>query len=568
MRDNLLGVSEPTQQRKSGRGWKILLGVIIGLILIAVVGYGIDYFGNRDKVARGTSVGGVEIGGLTPAEAEEKLRAELGGVETRPVTVTAGEQDAVLIPADSGLGIDWETTVAQVGEESANPVTRLRGLLSNNEIPVVSTVDEAALAPQLDRVTGELSTAPADASLSLVDGNVEINDAVLGQTVERGALSAAVRDGWLNPEGVAVEPQPVEPAITQEIAESIADGPAKKALSGPLTVHGDGADATIEPAQIGEVVTFRNDPAAATIHVEVRPEPAQALLEEQLAGTETEAENAQISTSGAITPHVDGRVVDWEATMADFPARVLGDQPREWDATYTEEPATFTTTDAENATFTEVMGEFTTSGYSPTSGENIAVIAADLNGVIVSPGNTFSVNQFTGPRGTAQGYVEGGTIENGRAGRAVGGGISQFATTLYNATYFAGLEDVTHTPHSYYISRYPAGREATIYDGAIDLAFRNQTNVPIRIETSVGGGNVTVRIMGTKLYNVESVSGGRWAPTKPKELELSGEDCIPSGGIDGFTTSDTRIVRDLAGNEVFRETQTTVYDPQPIVRCS
>ena len=96
MRDNLLGVSEPTQQRKSGRGWKILLGVIIGLILIAVVGYGIDYFGNRDTVARGTSVGGVEIGGLTPAEAEEKLRAELGGVETRPVTVTAGEQDAVM----------------------------------------------------------------------------------------------------------------------------------------------------------------------------------------------------------------------------------------------------------------------------------------------------------------------------------------------------------------------------------------------------------------------------------------------------------------------------------------
>ncbi len=561
-------MSEPTQQRKSGRGWKILLGAVIGLILIAVVAYGVDYFANKDKVARGTSVGGVEIGGLTPEEAEARLRAELGGVETRAVTVTAGERDAVLVPADSGLGIDWQATVAQVGEESANPVTRLRGLFSDNEVPVVSTVDEAALAPQLDRVTGELSTAPADAWLTLTEGKVEVHDAVLGQTVEREALSAAVRDGWLNPGGVTVDPQPVEPAITQDIAEEIADGPAGKAVSGALTVHGDGADATIEPAQLGEVVTFRNDPEAATIHVEVHPEPAQALLEEQLAGTETEPENAQISTGGAITPHVDGHVVDWEATMADFEARVRGDQPREWDAVYTEEPATFTTTDAENATFDEVMGEFTTSGYSPSSGENIAVIAADINGVIVSPGATFSVNTYTGPRGTAQGYVEGGTIENGRAGRAVGGGISQFATTLYNATYFAGLEDVTHTPHSYYISRYPAGREATIYDGAIDLAFRNQTNVPVRIEASVGGGSVTVRIMGTKLYNVESVSGGRWAPTEPKELNLSGDDCIPSGGIDGFTTSDTRIVRDLAGNLVSRETQTTVYDPQPIVRCS
>lgn len=561
-------MNEPTQQRKSGRGWKILLGVIVGLILIAVVAYGVDYFANRDKVARGTSVGGVEIGGLTAPEAEAKLRAELGGVATRAVTVTAGEQDSVLIPAESGLDIDWAATVAQVEEESANPITRIRGLLTTAEIPVVSAVDEAALAPQLDRVTAELGSDPADASLALVGGEVEIRDAVLGQTVERGELADAVTDGWLNPEGVEVEPVPVEPAITQDIAESVADGPAKEAVSGPLTVHGDGADAVIEPAQLDGIVTFRNDPEVPTIHAEVNPDLAQALLEEQLAGTETEATNAQISTGGAITPHVDGRVIDWEVTMADFEQRVVGDQPREWDAEYTDEPATFTTTDAENATFNEVMGEFTTSGYSPSSGANIAVIAEQLDGVIVSPGTTFSVNQFTGTRGTAQGYVEGGTIENGRAGTAVGGGISQFATTLYNAIYFAGLEDFAHTPHSYYISRYPAGREATIYDGSIDLIFRNQTDVPVRIDTAIGGGDVTVRIMGTKLYNVESVSGGRWAPTTPRVMELSGSDCIPSSGIDGFTTSDTRIVRDLAGNEVFRETQTTVYDPQPIVRCS
>ena len=70
-----------------------------------------------------------------------------------------------------------------------------------------------------------------------------------------------------------------------------------------------------------------------------------------------------------------------------------------------------------------------------------------------------------------------------------------------------------------------------------------------------------------KTVTVESVSGGRWAPTQPKEQRVSGDDCIPSGGIPGFTTSDTRIIRDLAGNEISRETQTTKYDPQPIVRC-
>src|SRR5690606_12968740 len=119
-----------------------------------------------------------------------------------------------------------------------------------------------------------------------------------------------------------------------------------------------------------------------------------------------------------------------------------------------------------------------------------------------------------------------------------------------------------------YISRYPAGREATVYEGAIDLRFKNTSQYPVRIETSVGGGDVVVRLTGVKTVEVESDNGGRWAPAQPKAQTVSGDDCIPSGGAPGFTTSDTRIIRDLSGNEISRETNTTVYDPQPIVRCS
>ena len=129
------------------------------------------------------------------------------------------------------------------------------------------------------------------------------------------------------------------------------------------------------------------------------------------------------------------------------------------------------------------------------------------------------------------------------------------------------MEDVAHTPHSYYISRYPAGREATLYDGVIDLKFRNNSNHPVRIESSVGGGSVTVRLMGVKEYEVESISGGRWAHTNPPKQKVSGSNCIPTSGIPGFTTSDTRVIRTLGGAEVSRNTQTTVYDPQPIVTC-
>src|SRR5699024_1714271 len=134
-----------------------------------------------------------------------------------------------------------------------------------------------------------------------------------------------------------------------------------------------------------------------------------------------------------------------------------------------------------------------------------------VNGAVISPGDTFSLHGYAGPRGTAQGFVASGIIIDGHAGTAVGGGISQFATTRYNAAYFGCMTDVAHTPHSYYISRHPAGREANVYEGAIDLVFKNDSQYPVQIQTSVGGGSVTVKLMGVKTVDVESVNNGRWA---------------------------------------------------------
>src|SRR5699024_9882319 len=153
----------------------------------------------------------------------------------------------------------------------------------------------------------------------------------------------------------------------------------------------------------------------------------------------------------------------------------------------------FTTEEAQNASFDEVVGEFSTSGYSDASGRNIELTAQMVNGAAISPGDTFSLYGYTGPRGTAQGSLESGIIIDGPAAAAVGGAVSQFATTLYNAAYLGGMTDVAHAPGSYYIARYPAGREATVYEGAIDLVFKKASRYPVQIQTSVGGGRVTVK---------------------------------------------------------------------------
>jgi vancomycin resistance protein YoaR len=268
-----------------------------------------------------------------------------------------------------------------------------------------------------------------------------------------------------------------------------------------------------------------------------------------------------------VVPGHSGFTVDWPGTAAALAGAVLGN--RTADVAYREDKPRLTTEAARRLGIREVVSEYSTSGFSQMSGENIRRVADQVNGALVKPGNKFSLNNFTGPRGAAQGYVSSTIIDHGHAAKAVGGGISQFATTLYNAAYFAGLEDIHHTEHSYYISRYPEAREATVFEGAIDLVFRNNTPYGIYIETSWSPSAVTVRLWSTKTVNVESVTGTRYAYTDPPKLVLpKGDDCVPSSGSRGFTTSNTRIITDAkTGQVVSRTTRTVKYDPEPNVTC-
>lgn len=560
-----------TQTPTHRRGWIIALGVLLGVLIAGGVAFAIDHAVNGDKVPRGVAVGGVEIGRMDRADAQAKLERDLKDKVTAPIKVRAGELETAVLPAEAGITPNWKATVDSTGKMSYNPITWVMDFFRQREIPISSDADPQLLDAAVQRIAEDLHREPADASINLSEGKAELIPAVTGQSVEPRWVEADLLSEWLNPDGIDLEAKKNPPAIDDSVAQKIINGPAKRALSAPIVLHGqDGIDGVIPPERMGEILHFHAEPDTKKIRPEVDVEAAHGILNEALAETEKDRQNARIGYSGGqrvITPHVDGLKINWEESLADFPERVIGDSSKEWDASYVADPASFTTEDAQHATFDEVVGEFSTSGFAAASGHNIKLTAATVNGAIVAPGEIFSLNGYTGPRGTAQGYVESGIILNGHADKAVGGGISQFATTLYNAAYFAGMQDVAHTAHSYYISRYPAGREATVYEGAIDLQFKNTSPYPVRIDTFFGDGSITVKLMGVKTVTVESVNGGRWAPTQPKRITLSGSDCVPSGGAPGFTTSDTRIIRDLAGNEVSRNTTTTVYDPSPIVRC-
>jgi vancomycin resistance protein YoaR len=130
---------------------------------------------------------------------------------------------------------------------------------------------------------------------------------------------------------------------------------------------------------------------------------------------------------------------------------------------------------------------------------NIHRAAQLLDGTVLGPGQRFSMNAALGRRTKARGFVPAPMISAGVLVNSVGGGISQVATTLYNAAFLAGLKLIAHTPHSFYISRYPMGREATISWGGPELIFQNDWQAPLTTRLRTTGTSITVAFYSQRL---------------------------------------------------------------------
>jgi vancomycin resistance protein YoaR len=199
----------------------------------------------------------------------------------------------------------------------------------------------------------------------------------------------------------------------------------------------------------------------------------------------------------------------------------------------------------------EPVGTFTTNhaaGQPRVS--NIHLIADLIRGQVIEPGQTFSVNDFVGPRTRAKGFLEAPIIDGeGNFSDDVGGGISQFVTTMFNAAFFAGLDIPTYGMHGLYIDRYPYGREATISYPSLDLKVRNNTPHGVLIWTSYTDTSITVT-----LYSTRTVSG-----------EQTGQTTSPRGECTAVTTERTRTYTD---GRTAVDRFSALYAPREGVKCT
>jgi vancomycin resistance protein YoaR len=280
------------------------------------------------------------------------------------------------------------------------------------------------------------------------------------------------------------------------------------------------------------------------------------------AQVERPARNAKLVVEGdvvRIEPARAGRVLERRAL-----ARALAYLPPRVRAPLANRPAEVSTAELRRLAIREQIASFTTA-YP--AGEprvtNIQRAAALLDGTIVPAGGTFSMNEALGERTEARGFVAAPTIFDGRLVDSVGGGISQVATTLYNAAFFAGLDLVAHTPHSFYIDRYPMGREATISWGGPELIFRNDWHAAVLMKVAASDTAITVTFYSSLLdRRVETATSEPFDYTQPTVREVTNAALPPAtrttvqeAGAPGFTVEYTRKV--WRGAELVRDERFT-----------
>ena len=513
----------------------------------------------------GTTVAGRAVGG----QDEQALRDTVAGlarqVTTGTLAVTAAGTTAQ-VPR-SLVTVDVPATVARALDAGRGGLPLVGTLLGRGRpVELVLEVDRAGLAAAVQGVAATVDRSADDGGFSVVGTAVDPRLPVDGRAVETGqaveAVDAALRQGRPT---VELPVRLTAPTTTPEDVDAVVAA-ATAALSSAYSVGTGTAVLRVTPEQFGPLL--RAVPVAGALELQVDGPGLTAAVQDEAQDLEVGAREAGFSvlssaptvdTKGDLSwsprpaqvqvrPGAAGREVDLAAATAALTSAIVAADsttPRPLPETVVEPE--LTTAAAEAARVRTLLGTFTT--YYPAGApraRNIQRIAEIVDGTYVAAGEVLSLNGAAGERTLRRGFVADGAIVDGELTDEVGGGVSQFATTLFNAAFFAGLPIREHKPHSFYISRYPAGRESTVYFGAIDVKVANDTGNGLLVRTRSTAGSVTVELYGE--------NGGRRvtstsSPRTPR----------PDGG---FRVSVTRTI--TGGDGVGkRRVFTTSYDPVP-----
>ncbi|WP_433830030.1 VanW family protein [Actinoplanes sp. CA-015351] len=564
---DVLDSSEPAPVPPSSRKRVLIAGATV---LVLAVGAGAAAtWAYRGDIPLGVTVLGAKLGGLGRTEAAVELRAHLSAARglAEPLTVTVDGRDASVKPADVGLVVDVDATIAAAAK--GNP-----SLFGSRAVAPVVAVDAEMLDAALRKSLGKIG-APMTQPAVVFDGiKPRAVHPSPGRDIDPARTAEIVRTSWPASTAVTVPLVEVQPVTTADEVDQLVTTVAAPAVSGPLTITSDKGTLTVPPAAIAKSLVLTAD-KAGRIEPRLDAKKLRAAVAKPLAKLETKPRDARFSLKGgkpSILEGAEGTAVDLAGMSPEILTALRSTSERSIVATVTEAKPAVDAAALGKLGVKEKISTFTTKftgGLGSSRSQNIVQAAKQVEGALVLPGETFSLNKHTGERSYKQGYKDAPVILGGKLTPGVGGGVSQFTTTLFNATYYAGLEDVEHKPHSYYFDRYPAVIESTIFYPDLDFRFKNDSPHGVLLDTAWTSNSITVSVWSTKVWDkVSTEYSKRRNLTSPQTITLpDGPGCIATGGLPGFTQDAFRLFQ-RDGKVVKREKFTWKYDAEPNYICA
>ncbi|MCX7619362.1 MAG: VanW family protein [Acidimicrobiales bacterium] len=494
-------------RRRTSQILIIVAVAVVSLVVLAAAGFAIDSSRHRERVARNVVLDGRLIGGLDESEL-------IGVIES-----VAVEWSVVPVHLETPRG-RFDTTLGQLGIALDRAAVRsaamqtgttgsmfeqfgswLASVFDPRHVPLVFTLDTTRAPEAVTEAEAANHVDPVEPSLRAGDTEITVVAGAPGATLDAAAIAAeAKRRAEIGERDITLEVQPV--AVPPRISEAEAAELAKQATelaNQPLAIYIGAKSGRFDPKTVRSWFIPAITPAGLELRID-RSKAESDIVKvlgqvgtpvKQLSFNVTPANQVEIvegvpGTRCCTDASLQGIIAALRAKTGRVELQlepVLPEHDRAW---------------AEKLGIVAPIGEFTTRyPCCQPRVTNIHLIADAMRGKLIEPGQTLSVNKTVGQRTKEKGYVEAPVIVDAKYSTDVGGGVSQFAATLFNAAFFAGLDIPTYQTHSIYIDRYPYGREATISWEEPDLEIRNNTPYGVLIWTSYTDTSVTVTLYST-----------------------------------------------------------------------
>lgn len=605
---------------------KVLSFAII-LIIIAGIGIYVDTTTMADKIFQGVKIGKVDVSNMTVSQAQSAINeAYSDKMFDTQVFVFANEQTAEELDIDMAL-LEEEALAEQISYEEAqqarkvwiaDAVTlgaefpaeslaeiafmvgrgddwagRITAFLNGRSIEPKAEYNDVMLESLLKEVESSAGDPMMDYGVSVVDGVASITEGHDGYNVNRDSFISSMdnfffEDGSLEQRYVAeVKFTPMR--IGQDKAQTLADAINDIIVGGASFTYADAefnADATALGSWIdteiqlvdGEwkIIPTVNDPVATSALVKMVN--AGAYSSDVNVSITQEDDNYIVQPDKEITiPSVTGALEQLdEALFSQYKssgsATTTGAQyqipvvPEQYDGSFTLE-------DALSYGIVSYFSSYTTTYNNKPSTVNRTYnihLAADKidDSLVKADGGEWSFNDTAGDCNEENGFRAAGTIMEGELTDAIGGGICQVATTVYNAVYDSGLPILERHNHSLYMSSYPDGRDAAVAYPTLDLIWQNDTHSDILLTTDYTDTTVTVNLIGVNPNLTVETEVGEWEKGDKYSIKVETEDTLAEGksyvktkGQDGRVIDVKRTVKDSQGNIVREKTFVSIYSP-------